>query len=470
MRWLILLFLALGLYADYPWSPNVRVSVEAPWDTLNQGESCFAIWGDSIFSVCNTAERGRVATAPFAYSYDGGQSFTQYPFIDSSTGITWHTDPVIEVDDSGRVHMLIQFQINLLNHYLSTDGGQTWCDTVTITSDYGVDKPWMIINKNEIYITWEQVSGQIGLWFAKSTDYGKTFTKRRIWNRTGISALCMDEEENIHLALLKWYQALYYRKSTDKGASWLPEHFLSDNYYQTGYGDRFPLNSITATGNVVFVTFVDTRKGDWDVWGIRSSDGGNTWGEKFVINDSSGGQCKGWAVFDPYGGLHVGYYHTPDWPTSSTSLFSYRYQFSPDSGKTFYPSIRVSDTAVRSMNTFLGEYHVLRTDSEYVYVIWSDGRNGDYNDLYFAKAKISELSCPEPTTAKSNPASRFSIPTLWRGKIRLNLPGRITLFDCTGRKIRHLSPGRSVIDSRTIPSGIIFVRARGKVYKVVNLH
>lgn len=460
MKVLALGFFVIMLYGDYPWVPNVRVSVEAPWDTLNQGESCFAIWGDSIFSIANTAERGQVATAPYAYSFNGGESFTQYPFIDSTTGIIWHTDPVIEVDDSGHVHMLIQFSLNLLNHYLSTDGGQTWRDTVTITSDYGVDKPWMIINKNEIYITWEQVSGQVGLWFARSTDYGKTFTKRRIWNRTGISALCMDEDENIHLALIKWYEAIYYRKSTDKGNTWSVEVFLSDNYYQTGYGDRFPLNSIAATGSVVFVTFVDTRNGDWDIWGIRSTDGGNTWEPKFVINDSTGGQCKGWAIFDCYGGLHVGYYHTPDWPTSSTSLFSYRYQYSPDSGKTFYPSIRVSDTATPSMDTFLGEYHILRADSEFVYAIWSDGRNGDDNDLYFSKAKISELSCPESGSRKLS-KSKIIMPAIWSGDVIIKNNGglmTISVYDCLGRRLKTITGRYQLkIDSSSLPNGVLFV-------------
>ena len=484
MRLALILFAAGLLSADYPWIQNVRVSVEAPWDTLNQGESCFALWGDSIFSVCNTAERGQVATAPYAYSFDGGLSFTQYPFIDSSTGIIWHTDPVIEVDDSGHVHMLIQFSLDLLNHYFSTDGGQTWSDTVNITSDYGVDKPWMIINKNEIYITWEQVSGQVGLWFAKSTDYGRTFTKQRIWDRTGISILCMDENETIHLALLKWYEALYYRQSTDKGQTWSPEQYLSDNYYQTGYGDRFPINSITATGNVVFVTFVDTRNGDWDIWGIRSQDGGSTWDPKFVINDSTGGQCKGWSVFDPYGGLHVSYYHTPDWPTNQTSPFSYRYQYSPDSGNTFFSSMRVSDTATPSMDTFLGEYHVIRTDSQYVYAIWSDGRNGDDNDLYFSKALISDLGCAESVVDVPKSDAILTMPTLWHGSTVIGIrshpgPITITLYDCSGRMLKELfsghllKPRRIQINGADLPQGVLFISARSssltEVHKVVNL-
>jgi len=396
MRWgvVFLLIVATVGYGDSPWIPNVRVSVEAPWDTLNQGESCFDVYGDSIVSICNTAERADVPIAPYGYSFDEGNSFVQTPFTDEAAGIIWHTDPVIGVDDSGHVHMLIQYSLDEIRHYVSRDGGMSWCDTTRVTPHYGVDKPWMVVNKNEVYVVWQQTDGEIGIWCAKSTDYGGSFEASRMWERMYITALCMDESENLHLALVDWTTGydIYYRKSTDKGETWLPEVRLSDWEYVESYGDRAPINSITARGDVVFVTWVDTRYGGWDVMGIRSTDGGTTWGTPFVVNDiTEGGQCKGWGHFDEYGGLHVTYYHTPDWPTDRNSLFSFRSQYSPDSGATFNPSIRVSDGSFASLANFLGEYHICVSDSFYLYAIWTDGRNGDYNDLYFSKALLSEL-------------------------------------------------------------------------------
>ena len=161
MRWVVVITLALAtsLHADAPWVTNTRVSTDVPWDTLNQGESCFDVYGDSVFSVCNTAERSSVPIAPYSYSFDEGASFTQIPFTDNSAGIIWHTDPVIGVDDSGHVHMLIQYSLNFIRHYLSRDGGLTWCDTTRVTPNYGVDKPWMVVNKNEVYVVWQQTDG-----------------------------------------------------------------------------------------------------------------------------------------------------------------------------------------------------------------------------------------------------------------------------------------------------------------------
>jgi len=482
---IMLLALTVSLRADPPWSANVRVSTDEPWDTLNQGESCFAVWGDSVYSVCNTAERATVPIAPYAHSFNAGNTFTQIPFTDLTSGIIWHTDPVIGVDDSGHVHMLMQYSATLMKHYLSRDGGQTWADTTQVNPYNGVDKPWMVVNDNQIYIAWQQTAGPIGLWFARSTDYGQTFIANNIWDRRYINALGMDENENLHLLLVSGTGGVYYRKSTDHGDIWLPEVYLANWSYTPSYGDRAPINSITARGSIVFGTWVNDDNAGWNILAVRSTDGGTTWSPPFVVNDiTTGGQCKGWAHFDAFGGLHVMYYHTPDWPTNSSSVFEVRYQYSSDSGATFSPSMRISDTAFTSLVNFMGEYHICLSDSQYLYAIWTDGRNGDDNDLYFSKALLSSLSINEGDPVTSPDRGQIRVPVIWRGVIELNLPhgGRpiiIDFYDITGRLIRTMrKPGITESASLTLrstdfPKGIIFVRVSADdnptVFKVVNL-
>ena len=478
--------LAVFLYADTPWIPNVRVSVDEPWDTLNQGESCFALYGDTIVSICNTAERGQVPVAPYAFSFDAGQSFVQIPFTDNTTGIGWHTDPVIAFDDSGHVHMIMQFSVNMLKHYLSRDGGQTWEDTSTITNSYGVDKPWMVVNDNEIYITWQQTSGSTGIRFAKSTDYGATWNLSNIWSRTGITALCMDEYDVLHLALVYWGGGnVYYKRSTDYGENWSSETPLGNFTYNPHYGDRAPINTITARNNIVFAAWVDEGAGTWDISGVRSTDGGSTWSSEFVVNDIvSGSQCKVWALFDVYGGLHVTYYHTPDWPSNQSSLFSFRYQYSPDGGLTFNTGIRVSDTSVVSMDDFIGEYHITQADSLYLYAQWADGRNGDYNDLYFSKALLSELAVEEYERSEPTANRILQVPGIWHKNVILHVqsheyPVVIKAYDVSGRMIERIYSGmvdqpiQIQIDHNDFPQGVIFLHLTSPVIneacKVVNI-
>ncbi len=449
---IFLLGFPILLFTDPPFIPNIRVSSDVPWDTLNQGETDMAVWKDSIYLISNTAERSNISTAPFAYSYDGGQNFTQYPFIDWQTGITWHTDPVIGIDDSGHIHMLIQFYTYLLNHYLSRDGGKTWTDTTQVTGS-GIDKPWMVVNNNEIYVVWQQVSGNTGIRLAKSINYGKSFSQWEILDNTGIAAITMDENEILHLAVVAWYDGIYYMKSYDKGQTWTFPLYLSDYYYTSSYGDRAPINSIAVKGNVVFITWVDTRYSGWDILAMRSEDGGNTWTGPFVVNENmTGGQCKGWSVFDPYGGLHVTYYSTPDWPTYEYSLFSFWYRFSPDSGKTFYPAIRISDTEFKSLSDFMGEYHVCRADSNYIYAEWTDGRNGDDNDLYFSKALLEEVKIKENYTYDSDKKMKFPFILTVQSASKIFKTGEFNIYDIRGRKINNMR----------LSSGIFFVKYKKK--------
>jgi len=299
----------------------------------------------------------------------------------------------------------------------------------------------------------------------------------------------MDENGNLHLGLVdNWPSGnVYYRKSTDRGTTWSSEILLSNSSYSTGYGDRAPINSITARGQNVFLTWVDSRTGTWDVVACRSTNGGTSWSSRFTVNDdTAGGQCKGWSEFDPFGGLHVMWYHTPSWPTNSTSRWSIRYRYSRDGGATFGPSMRITDTTFASPADFMGEYHVLRSDSQYIYAQWTDGRAVTNNDLYFSKALLTSVGVEhgnEPPLPRP-PSKGFLAPTVWSGPVVLKLmpreqPMSLALYDVSGRKVRDLYQGKVVgetevhLQSNAFRNGLYFLLWRAgeerEVRKIVNL-
>jgi hypothetical protein len=484
-----LLALSIMIYADAPWSTNILVSAEIAWDTLDQGESSFDVFGDSIYAVCNTAQRGSVPTEPFAYSLDYGQSFVQIPFYDETNNSTWQTDPIIEVDDAGDIHMLIQFGSSVMNHYLSQDAGQTWSDKVRVSSGSGVDKPWWAFDGDNIYVVWQQVSGQTGIWLGRSTDNGQSFNDTRIWTKTGISHLAIDQQKRLHLVVGSFSGSVDYRKSTDQGDTWSSAKSVGNtSTYRSDYGDRAPITSITAHDDNVFVTWVDNSiDGSWEIRGARSSDGGSSFSQAITVNDDTdGGQCKGFAHFDCYGGLHVLYYHTPSWPTSSSSKFSVRHRYSPDGGATFKPSIRITDGEWESHADFIGEYHILRSDSQYVYAVWTDGRNPGDNDLYFSKARIDDIVSIGGKSVKyaSRPYKILSVPILSGRNIVMKVspfsePLTINAFDLSGRKIKRIYNGKVTapinltVKSGDLPSGVVFFKVNGKsvseVREIINL-
>ncbi|MBM3330215.1 exo-alpha-sialidase [candidate division WOR-3 bacterium] len=453
---LVPLLLVTAAFADQPWGANVRAADVG--DTINEGESCIASDGDYVYCVCNWAERSRYAGLTYGRSTNGGTTWTSSVWKDTSVGIDWHTDPLIMVDDSHYVHLYCQFSTTVLNHYLSTDHGVTWSDTSDVSEflpSGTVDKPWGVVRGNNIYIAWQQWDApQQGIVFAKSTDRGRTWNRTVADStRTGITGICLSPSGIIYLMNRYWGgDGVYCTRSTDQGTTWAPWVTVDPTCsYTDGYGDRAPLPSIAApTDSNVVITWVDDGLGNWDIVYSRSTDSGQTWSATTRLPDSSaGGQCKGWVTADYTGRLHFMWYHTPSWPTSSSSRWSMRYTYSDDYGATIRSSIRITDTTFTSPVSFLGEYHIIVTDSTYARAIWADGRGGD-NDLFFAEAALTDLGLQEnPWQVTRLPELSLELPAIAHGSalavsFAVLRPRRLTLavLDATGRILKTVDMGK----------------------------
>ncbi len=286
-----------------------------------------------------------------------------------------------------------------------------------------------------MYLCWQDLgTGTSGIWFAKSTDRGRSWSRERIDYRTGI---CVSPSGILYIVLRYWSGgSLHVWKSTDGGATW-PQKVTLDAQcsYTAGYG-------------------------------------GLNWTALTRLNDSvAGGQCKGWVTADPLGGLHIIWYHTPSWPTSASSWWSVRYQYSDDYGATIRPSIRLSDTTFRSPVSFMGEYHIILADSNVVRCVWTDGREGDL-DLWFAQADLSAIGVEEnPFRVYRMPEVSLSIPTVFHGtrlpvefSLRHSADARLEILDALGRRLRSIAlgprqPGRHRVSVSGLPrSRTLFVR------------
>lgn len=473
---IILLFSTVQ--ADPPFSPNV-LAVNAA-DTINEGESCMALYQDNLYIICNINERNRIPIIPFGRSTDLGNTWLPtIPWIDQSVGITWHTDPVLLTDDDGNLHMLIQFSADLMKHYLSTDEGYSWSETsfVSDTSTGGsVDKPWMVRYQDILYVAWQELGGtERGLRLAKSTDNGATWTRRTFNQSTGIIALTVSSSGILYLAYVAG-AGISFTKSTDEGTTWSTPNFLSNVYYTPGYGDRAALPCIASIQDtIITLTWVDDRSGNWDILAKRSSDGGDNWSETFTLNDSlAGGQCKGWVITDCYDNFHAFWYHTPSWPTSSSSQWSIRYTNSYDGGITFRPSMRITDTTFTSPVSFTGDYHTIISDSNHLYAGWADGRDGNLN-LYFSKAPISSLISISEKIAKIKPEFEIFVPSIVNRQFTIKLNTNqaehsaiLNLYDVCGRSVEKIALGNIKTGTNLIPvkirnasTGIYFLEVSG---------
>jgi hypothetical protein len=447
----MLLAAAVTARANPPFSPPIPCCGYG--DSLNMGEASMAVHGANISVICNLNERGTYPMIPIGRSTDYGATWLPtIPWKDAQAPSTWHTDPFMVYDEQGNFHMFVQYSTVVLRHYLSTDNGNTWIDSVDVsdrTTTGQVDKDWGAYDQGVFHMFWQEISGpEQGIRHSRSTDGGYTWNVTTIVpGGSGIAAPAVDPNGVIYLVY--GWSSLYFMKSADQGLNWTSPTFLNNVTYSTGYGDRAPLPSLAAPANgVLFLTWTDNRSGNWDVKYRRSTDGGANWTALANLNDSTaGGQFKCWVTSDPYGGLHAFYYHTPSWPTSSSSRFSMRYHYSPDGGATIQPSVRLSDTTFTSPVTFLGgDYQTLACDSQRVHCIWGQNRNG-HLELFYSYAELSQLGVDRDRRPRAQEPVLLA-PTVFRGKadliVNLNQarPVRLDVFDASGRIVKSLYQGR----------------------------
>ena len=210
----------------------------------------------------------------------------------------------------------------------STDGGATWSDQVTIGAG-SVQGAWPTVAPDgDVYVAWTRFFGTlISIQAARSTDGGLTYqpvsdvatTVTRPRDATA-TATCGQSALNGNIRYFAFPQIaaaqdpsnppdgvvlhavysydpdgldvgdvvdIFYRRSTDRGATWGPEVRLNDD--GTSSDQYFP--TLAVRGQTVMVSFYDRRLDPanllQDTFKATSEDGGLTWGSNQRVSDVS---------------------------------------------------------------------------------------------------------------------------------------------------------------------------------------
>jgi hypothetical protein len=394
MRWVLVLLVGASLFADPPFSTNIEISND-PYSS-NQNETGFAVDHPYIYANWNDNRYGDWEVG-YTRSVDGGSTFADDILLEDLY-YGQDGDPVLQVGPDGTVYCLwLSFdsytyygRLVLLRSY---DHGATWPDTtypIGTPSGRLPDKPWFVVRGDTIYLVYADFN--TSTWYAqikftKSVDGGNTFSSPIVLNggpqNVGLPFITVDPQGSIYVI---WFNSFlddfYLAKSTDGGNSFTSPIFVHNVYFTTSYTWRaHPIPSLVAGGNdTLYLTWTDDRFGSWDILFSRSVDGGNTWSSPIKINDDVGTarQMMPMMAVDPGGGIHVAFYDR------RTGYWDIRYSRSLDKGLSFEANLRVSDASFYG-EYFMGDYMGIRADANYVYIVWSDGRDGN-QDIYFSMA------------------------------------------------------------------------------------
>jgi len=454
----------------------------------------------------------------YYYSTDGGQNWVQGQL--TSTYGVWG-DPCVIFDGAGNLHYAhlsnyaSGYWLDRIVVQKSTNGGSTWSGGVGIGLNPPAqqDKEWLAVDltnkrtRNNLYITWTEFDSygsndpadSSRILCSRSTDLGETWSAPvRVSDSAGD---CIDSDNTVEGAVpavgpngeiyVSWSGPLgiMFDRSTDAGLTFGQDIFVTSqpggwDYNVSGIyrANGLPITACDISfspyrGNV-YVQWTDQRNGatNTDVFLIKSTDRGATWGPVKRVNDDSTTRYQffSWMTVDRMTGyVYVVYYDRRSTTGDATDVYVAR---SMDGGETF-SNVRVSATSFTPVSSeFFGDYTNIAAYNGKVYPIWMrmDGTNlsvwtAIMPDSTTGLAEVEqlpshyELAQNYPNPFNPTTVIEYTVPAVGSSTV----PVRLTVYTVVGQEVAVLVdesriPGhyQAVFDGRRYPSGMYFYRLR----------
>lgn len=228
---------------------------------------------------------------------------------------------------------------------------------------------------DSVYVVWRDLrDGNPEIYFKRSTNRGASWgVETRLTNNTAnsIDPSIALSGSVLHVVWIDRRDAndeVYYQNSTDGGTSWGTSTRLTNN---AGIS-VFP--SVAVSGTVVHVVWQDDRNGNYEIYYKRSTDRGISWGMDTRLTDNtalSASACVSVSGTD----VHVTW---TDERAGSTNPEIY-YKRSTDGGTTWGADTRLTNNPAFSTTASSAVSGLM------VHVVWSDLRDGT-NEIYYKRS------------------------------------------------------------------------------------
>jgi hypothetical protein len=320
-------------------------------------------------------------------STDAGESWI------AEKRITWTSgdseEPAIAVDSYNHLH-LVFYDDRLGNSEIyykkSTNGGASWLKAKRLTWNSGssVVPAIAMDSSNAIYVVWSDDSrGNYEIYYKKSTNGGASWlkAKRLTWN-SGYSyhpSIAVDTNNNVHLFwqdnTLGNYN-IYYKKSTNGGATWTGKRITWSKWA------RRPDIAIDSNNHIHVVWLANVVDSLVEIFYKKSTNGGATWTGKRITWLYLGEIC---GLLDPAiavdsnNHLHVVFeVHCP----GTTGYHDVYYKKSTDGGMHW--------TKVLGLAGTVGDIYrpdIAIDSNNNIHVVWEhrDADSADSYEIYYAK-------------------------------------------------------------------------------------
>lgn len=387
---------------------------------FTQSETTILAFGNTVvlgFNDSGSFGTGGNKFTGFAYSTDGGATFTDGGTLPTNTGGD-AGDPVLARNEStGRIYFsTLGFSVSTIQVFRSDDNGVTWMAPVNGTpGGSSEDKEWMTVDNfpgpgnGNVYLISRRFGSPAGIYMFRSTDHGNTF------GPTGGTLLVSGQQGAFvtvgpdHAVYAFWWNGttIRMRKSTDFGVTFGSAVTVASGLAGGVNGDlgltgirqgtatassfrsnSFPHAAVNPVSGHIYVTFNDNPAGTdkGDIYMVMSADGGTTWSARVRVNDdaTTTDQWQPTLAVTPDGtGIGFFYYSRQEDPANNLFRFYGRTGIISGSTITFTPSFPISDVpslpefgrdAVVN-TTYMGDYDFAVATPGKFHVVWADNRD-----------------------------------------------------------------------------------------------
>jgi len=444
--------------ASANWEPDRKLSANDSAATLNENMArCIVTCADTVHVVwCDAKNNG--SAIYYKRSSDQGATWEDDTRLSGSPA--YSAFPTLAVSGT-YVHLAFRDQRTgrYLSYYKrSTDGGRNWGQDVFV-SDSTMFNWWPAVAAVDsmVYLVLNMDTVNSDVYFRRSTDNGETWDSiQRISNAPLRSEdPCIAASDSfVHIVWNEFrhggngHSEVYFRRSTDRGATWGPETRLTFDTAMSYSPTVYP------RGSNVDVAWEDNRDGNFEIYHKRSTDCGESWSPDERLTHDSAVSVYPSIVTDG-ASIHVVWFTLG----SDTGIF---YLHSTDGGASWDSVFTLVNDSFSVATPFVD------FSGSILHVIWKDTRDG-HGAIYYKRNPSGNVG---PAESRAPQASRFGrATTIVRGVLlREDSQGAGSnpgwLLDVSGRRLLPLRPGAN--DVSRLASGVYFVRAApSAVAKVV---